>query len=199
MVPIGPVIVGVILIVGVLFFPLIIQFIIIQAVSGKILGIILSKGKDLEFKLLKKIGGEFVEDGNDQWILDTKQQRLVPYPMLFGPSKKLFKMFQQVVPCSIYMRGRQDPLDWEDPEVAGLMSSKELAAILDPHWLVALVRGVSEGVSGGQLPKNMKMLLFLAVGASCLCLIMTFVIMYHQGQSDAAMQSVINGLKLIHP
>ena len=59
-----------------MFFPLVLQFVLIQKCQGRILAIILSKGKDTEFKLLKKIGGEFVKDKEDQWILDPTQQRL---------------------------------------------------------------------------------------------------------------------------
>jgi hypothetical protein len=195
MVPIGPVIAIVIVVLIVVFFPLIFQFLIIQMCSGRILAVILTKGKDLEFKLLKKIGGEFVEDQGDQWILDPTMQRLVPYPILFGPLGKLLKFFQQIVPCSIYMRGRQDPLDWENPAIASLMSSKELAAILDPHWLVALVKGVEQGVAGaGAIPKNMKMMLFLAVGASVLAVVLSLVLLYKDSQSSMVMQQILDGL-----
>lgn len=198
MVPIGPVVAGIIVLLIVVFFPLIFQFLIIQMCSGRILCIILTKGKDLEFKLLKKIGGEFVEDQGDQWLLDPAMQRLVPYPILFGPMQKLLKFFQQIVPCSIYMRGRQEPLDWENPAIASLMSSKELAAILDPHWLVALVRGVEQGVAGqGAIPKNMKMMLFLAVGASVLAVVFVLVVLYKETQNTALIQQVIEGLKVL--
>jgi hypothetical protein len=186
---------GVILLVFFMMFPLVFQFAIRSRCDGKLLCAITGKDKPLNFKLLKtetaQGKGEFVRDGADQWFIETRMIKLVKYPIMFP---KALSMFQQIVPCELVMRGRAEPLNWEDPGV-GIMSSKELPVVLDPHWMVALVKGIEEGVAGGSIPKNMKMLLFLAVGASCLCLVMIFVVMYKMGTMQSALQNSIN---LIH-
>ena len=190
MVPLNWFIIYVIVFTCVMFFPLVLQLAIRQRCSGRLLCAIIGKEKPLDFKLLKvktKDGsvGEFVEDGSDKWMIVTKQVKLVKYPMIW-PSA--FKMFQQIMGCSLYMRGRAEPLDWEDPPT-GVLSSKELTAILDPHWLVALVRGVEEGTTL-KADKKTKVMSFLAVAASLICMVLIFVVLYRLG----AMQDVINSL-----
>ena len=77
---------------------------------------------------------------------------------------------QQIVACSLVKRGRTDPLDWEDPST-GKMSSKELSEILDPRWMINLVKGVGEE----QKPaKGQLMLTYIAVGASVISVVMLF-------------------------
>ena len=158
-----------------LLFPLILQFAIRMRASGKLLCGIVSKDKPLNFKLLKVKGGEFVEQEEDEWLVDTNQVKLVKYPLLWP---RILDMFTQIVPCSLYMRGRAEPLDWENPSV-GSLSSKELPVILDPHWLGALVKGVTEG---GGISKRERMLLYITAGAAIICMVLVFVVLYKMGQ-----------------
>lgn len=196
MIPLNWVVVFVIVFTCIMFFPLILQFTIRQKCSGKLLCAITGKEKPLDFKLLKtetKEGkGEFVRDGKDQWVINPDQVKLVKYPIMWP---RILGMFQQIVGCSLYARGRADPLDWKNP-VAGALSSKELPAILDPHWLVALVRGVEEGV-GGKSDKNIKMYSLLAVAASIMCLLLLFVVMVKVGTIQDGLNSLQEAIKLV--
>lgn len=199
MVPLNYVVVGVLFLVFFFAFPLIIQFSIRQVCAGKLLCAILGKEKPLDFKLLKtktrEGEGEFVQDGKDKWVIDTTQVKLVKYPIMWP---KTLRMFQQIVGCSLYVRGRADPLNWENPATGGL-SSKELPAILDPHWLTALVQGVEEGASGGRADRNLRMFTLLAMAGSLLCLVLIFVVMFKLGGIEDALGQVQQGMKLIYP
>ncbi len=197
MIPLNWFIIYIIVFTCIMFFPLVMQFAIRQRCSGRLLCAIVGTEKPLDFKLLKtKTGqgeqGEFVEDGNDKWLIVTKQVKLVKYPILFP---KAFQMFQQIVGCSLYMRGRAEPLDWEDPP-KGLLSSKELPAILDPHWLVALVRGVEEG-NTLRPDKRARMMALLAVAASMICMILIFVVLYKLGTMQTIINTLPEALKLV--
>ena len=174
------------LVVMVMAFPLVVQFYVRFKTKGKMLGAILGKDKPVEFKLLKVIDGEFVKDGPDQWIVETKLIRLVRYPMMWPP---IMSMFQQLVPCSLVLRGRSTPLDWEDPTV-GSLSSKELPVVLDPHWLISLVKGVGEE---GRQDKTSRMLTFIAVGASVLGLIVCLYLVMKMGN----LQDAVNTLRVV--
>lgn len=167
----------VVVIVFILLFPLVLWYAIRRKCKGAMNCGIVERGKPIKFKLLKIKKGEFVEDKEDHWIILDKQVKLMDYPT--GIMWDMFPMnlFQQTVPTSLYMRGRGDPLDWEDPS-SGSISSKELKAILDPHWMKTLVQGVTEGAAGS---KWTKMLLFLAVGLGVICMILLFVLLARGG------------------
>lgn len=152
------------LLVFMLAFPLLLQFSIRLKTEGRHLCAIIEKDKPLHFKLLKISRDDFVRDKDDEWLLKTNLMKLTWYPLMWPT---ILGMFQQRVSCSLLMRGRSDPLDWENPP-AGALSSKELPVILDPHWLVNLVKGVGE--TGGA-SKGERMMIFLAAGASVLSLL----------------------------
>lgn len=194
MVPAGLMLVVVILILMFTVGPLILQAAIRLKADHAILTGILEKGRPIEFKMLKIVQGERLRDKEDEWLIVTERCRIAHYPTFFP---KFLAAFTQVVPCQLVLRGRADPLDWESPE-AGVMSSKELPAILDPHWMVNLVRGVDEGATMG-FDKKSKQMIFLAVGASALCLIMIFVVMYRLNVLSGQMAEIPNQIKLIHP
>ena len=112
--------------------------------------------------------------------------KLVRYPIGW-PS--ILGAFQQVVTCSLVMRGRSDPLDWENPP-AGALSSKELPVVLDPHWLINLVRGVGEE---GKVGRGEKMLGMISAGASIIALLGVFYLISKLGaieQAIAALRAV---------
>jgi len=163
-------------------FPLALQWWINSRVRGKHLCFIVEKGRPLSIKLLKIIKDDFVKEGKDHWILDSELMKPVDYPIQFP---KVLAGFQKGVWSSLVMRGRVDPLNWENPP-AGALSSKELPAILDPHWLIALVRGVGEE---GKPAKGERMLLYLAVGASVICLVMLFYVISKLGGIQAALDA----------
>jgi hypothetical protein len=150
-------------------FPLMIQFTIYYWCKGKFLTAILGKDKPLAFKLLKtktKEGeGEFLEDGQDKFSIDTDQVRLVRYPIAFP---KLLSSFQQVIGCSLYIRGSMLPLNWTNPP-AGL-SSKEAKLILEPHLVANLIKGADEEHAAG-IPKNIRMLLMMSVAMNVIIML----------------------------
>jgi len=147
--------------------PLLLQWRVRSQTKGRHLCAILEKDKPLQFKLLKIRKDDFISDKEDEWILNTRLMRLVRYPIGWP---QLLYPFQQIVGCSLVMRGRTDPLDWESPST-GALSSKEIPAILDPHWLINLVKGVGEEQ---KIPKGQLMLSYIAVGASVIAVIMLF-------------------------
>ena len=161
-------------------FPTALTFVINSRVRGKHLCFIVEKGRPLRAKLLKIIRDDFVQDGKDHWILDPELMKPVDYPLMWP---KILAGFQKGVWSSLVMRGRVDPLDWENPPV-GALSSKELPAILDPHWLVALVRGIGEE---GKTVKGEKMLLYITAGGVVICLLMLFYLIRKIGGLEALM------------
>lgn len=166
----------VLLIVCFMAFPLLVQWYVRRTSSGKHLCAILSKGQPLQFKMLKVVDDDFVKDGADQWTLKDNLMKPVSYPISWP---RILDGFRRDVWCSLVMRGRSDPLDWENPP-AGALSSKELPVILDPHWLINLVRGVGEG-GGRGLGRLERMMIFLAVGLSGICMILLFVVLFRTG------------------
>lgn len=165
-------------------FPTALTFMINSRTRGKHLCVILEKGRPLKPKLLKIIKDDFVQDGKDHWILDKDLMEPVDYPLMWP---KILAGFQKGVWCSLVMRGNVSPLDWNNPPV-GVLSSKELPAILDPHWLVNLVQGMREE---GKAPKGERMLLYLAVGASVICLIMLFYVITKIGGIQQALEAFL--------
>lgn len=170
------------IVIVIMSFPLALQWWINSRVRGKHLCFIVEKGRPLSIKLLKIIKDDFVKEGKDHWILDNELMKPVDYPIQFP---KVLAGFQKGVWASLVMRGRASPLDWENPP-AGALSSKEVPAILDPHWLIALVRGVGEE---GKPAKSERMLLYLAVGASVICLVMLFYVISKIGGIQAALDA----------
>ena len=181
------IIAGFILLLILMSFPLVLQAWVRGKCKGRILAAIIEKGKPLGFKLLK-LDGDMMHDGGDDFLIRDKQVKLVQYPMGFP---KVLGSFQQTISCSLYVRGKGEPLDWEDPQVKTI-DSKELRAILDPYWLRALVKGVIEESSGGKKGGSERMMVFLSVGLSAICMILLFVVMTKMSALQAA-------VKLIHP
>lgn len=171
------------LVVMLMALPLLIQFNIRGKTKNSHLCVIVEKGKPLSIKLLKFSGDDFVKDGEDGWMLKTNLMKPVAYPIGFP---KMLSGFQQAVWCSLVMRGRSDPLDWENPP-AGALSSKELPAILDPHWLVSLVKGVGEESKTGKYDKPLVM---IAAGASVIALLMVFYVISKLGAIEQAVTSL---------
>ena len=155
-------------------FPLVLQFFVKSKTKGRHLCAIIEKGRPLTIKLLRIIKDDFVKDKDDEWLLEPKKMKPIDYPIGWP---KILAGFQVGVWMSLLMRGRADPLDWENPP-AGAMSSKELPVVLDPHWLINLVKGVGEE---GKSSKGDKMLLYLAAGAGALNMLLIFYIISKLG------------------
>lgn len=191
MVPTGLFVVVVWLILILTAGPLVLQWAIRIKATHAVLAAIIDKGKPVDFKLLKIIDGEWIEDKKDRWLIVTEQCKLARYPTIFP---KFLYSFTQIVPCELVMRGKAEPIDWENPD-ATVLSSKELPAILDPHWMVALVRGIEDsGVLGNE--KGSKRFALLAFAAAGMCLVLIFVIMYRLNSLSAQVAALP---KLIHP
>ena len=168
-------------------FPLLVQFFIRSKVKGKHLCVILEKGRPLIIRLLKIEGDDFVKEGKDKWMLKTNLMKPVDYPTTWP---RILHGFQMTVWCSLLARGNGTPLDWENPP-EGALSSKEIPVILDPHWLMNLVKGVGE--EGGTKSKLERMMLFVAVGASIISMILVFYVIVKMGgiqQSIDALRSL---------
>jgi len=163
--------------------PLLLQFVVKAKTTGRHLTVILEKGRPLSIKLLKIVNDDFVVDGADEWTLKTNLMKPVDYPIGWP---KILSTFKVGVWCSLVMRGRGDPLDWEDPSV-GALSSKELPVVLDPHWLINLVKGVGEE---GKVNKGEKMLTYVAAGASVIALLAIFYLITKLGALQAAVNSL---------
>lgn len=194
MVPINFVISGIVLLVIMMFFPFIMLAIIYRLTNGKLLCGIVSRAKPLRFKMMKIVDGEFVVDGKDKWFIREKQVKLVNYPMMIP---KMLGFFQRIVPCELVTPGRSEPLDWQDP-ARGIMSSKELEAILDPLWLRAFIQGAVESGTG-KADKQIKMFSMLAVAVSAICMILLFVLMVRLNATNAAILNLQQLWKTIHP
>jgi len=167
-------------------FPLLLQFGLRAKTRGKHLCTIIERGKPLSIKLLKVYKDDFVKDKDDEWVLKTGLMKPVDYPIGWP---RVLSGFQQRVWCSLVMRGRSDPLDWEDPPT-GALSSKELPVVLDPQWMINLVKGVGEE---GKTGKGERMLAMIAAGASIIALLGLFYVITKLGGIEKA----IEGLKTI--
>jgi len=164
-------------------FPLLLQFYVRSRVRDRHLCTIIEKGKPLSIKLLKVYKDDFVRDKDDEWMLKTNLMKPVDYPIGWP---KILAGFQQGVWCSLVMRGRSDPLDWENPP-AGALSSKELPVVLDPHWLINLVKGVGEE---GRVSKGEKILAMVAAGASVVALLAVFYVISKLGAIEQAIAAL---------
>jgi len=169
-------------------FPLVLQFAIRGKIKGRHLCCIIEKGRPLSIKLLKIYKDDFIKDGSDEWVLKNDLMKLVDYPIGWP---RILSSFQQTVWCSLVMRGRSDPLNWQNPP-AGALSSKELPAVLDPQWLINLVKGVGEE---GKVGKGERMLMYIAVGASVVAVVMMFYVISRLGtieQAITALRAVVH-------
>ena len=173
----------VLLVIFFMSFPLLIQFYVRNKCKGMHLCTIIEKGKPLTIKMLKVYKDDFVRDKDDEWMLKTNLMKPIDYPIGWP---KILAGFQQGVWCSLVMRGRSDPLDWENPP-AGALSSKELPVVLDPHWLINLVKGVGEG---GGVSKSEKMLSYVAAGASVIALLAVFYAISRLGAIEQAIEAL---------
>ena len=186
MVDVNLIIPVVLLIIFIMAFPVLLQFSIKSKTRGKHLCAIIEKGKPLTIKLLKITKDDFVRDKDDEWMLKTNLMKPIDYPIGWP---RILSGFQQGIWCSLVMRGRSDPLDWENPP-AGALSSKELPVVLDPHWLINLVKGVGEE---GRVSKGEKILTWVAAGAAVLALVMIFYVISRLG----AIQQAIDALRAV--
>jgi len=165
------------IIVCIMAAPLMVQWYIRRITSKRHLCAIISPGQPLQFKMLKVVGDDFVKDGADEWTLKPDLMKPVSYPLVWPRG---LDAFRRDVWCSLVMRGRGDPLDWSNPP-AGALSSKELPVVLDPHWLISLIKGVGEEGAGRGLGKMERMMIFLGAGMSAVCMVLIFVVMTKVG------------------
>ena len=191
MIPVNLVISGAVLLAMIMFLPFIMLAVVYQLTNGKMLCGIVSKGKPLKFRMLKIIDGEFVKEGTDKWFIKEKRVKLVNYPIMFP---KVLGFMTRVVPCELVMPGRAEPLDWEDPS-KGIMSSKELEAVLDPVWLRGFVLGVAQE-AGGKGDKQLRMFVMLAMALSAICMILLFVVMVRLNSTNATLLYIENLIKV---
>lgn len=190
MVSLGVVIPIVMFLVMFLFFPIVLMAVIWQRTHGRLMAVMIIKGKPLKFKMLKIVEGEFIKDGTDQWPIMEKYVKIVDYPTMFPG---ILGFVQRKVPAMLVAPGRTEPLDWENP-AQGVMSSKELSAILSPHWLRALVLGTVEVSGGGKTDKNLKVFVLLSMAMAGICMILLFIVLYKFGQ----VQTVLNIIQKAH-
>jgi len=175
MVDVNIVIPAVLLVIFFMSFPLVLQFFVRSRCRGKHLATIIEKGKPMKIKLLKINRDDFVKDGEDEWMLKTNLMKPIDYPIGWP---KMLAGFQQSVWCSLLMRGRTDPLNWEDPP-AGALSSKELPALLDPHWLINLVKGVGADT---KVSKGERILAMISAGAGVLAILGVIYVISRLGE-----------------
>src|SRR3972149_3014605 len=169
MVSVNVVLPVILLIISIMALPLLLQFYV--------------KGRPLTIKLLKITSDDFVRDKEDQWLLKTSLMKPVDYPIGWP---KVLASFQVTVWCSLLMRGRSDPLDWENPP-AGALSSKELPVVLDTQWLINLVKGVGADTKPN---KGERILTMLTAGASVLALLMVFYVISRLGAIERAIDAL---------
>ena len=146
------------------------------------------KGKKV---LLRTDINSDVKEGTDKWFIKEKRVKLVNYPIMFP---KALGFMTRVVPCELVMPGRAEPLDWEDPS-KGIMSSKELEAVLDPVWLRGFVLGVAQE-AGGKGDKQLRMFVMLAMALSAICMILLFVVMVRLNSTNATLLYIENLIKV---
>jgi len=112
---------------------------------GKMGCFFLEKDKSITFKLYK-VEGPYVQVEDEKYGVSPSRIRFMGFPLGWP------KLFQQVIPCSMYQREDFQPLDLNEPtDWVNLVGSKdsavEMSAILEPRWLAQIVRGTREGAS----------------------------------------------------
>ena len=160
----------------ILVFPVVLFFFNYHRCAGKILGFFLDETDSMKPTLCKGYGDDWLLTKDAAYRTDTDKVRHVRYP--FGWPRSL----QQDLPAFLYKKGEMEPLDWKTVEIdpSDHVSAREIAALLEPEWLRALVKGVREGTGGG-LTKQERMFMFVGAGASVLALILVFVVMSRLG------------------
>ena len=158
--------------------PVVVFFWMRIKVNGKILCWILGEDRSAKSKLCK-VAGDYVLIGGDKYLIDSDTVRLVRYPTGWPV------WLQQTVPVCLYNEGNADPIDWITQQPKG-RSAKELAAILDPEWLKAIVRGTKES-SSQAIPNGFKTMLMVAAGAA----VVGLVVMFYLLSKIAALETVI--------
>ena len=130
--------------------------------NNKVFCWFLEGDRSARVKLLKIIDNDFVEYKEDKYGVDPEFVRMVRYPMGWPG------FLQVPVPCVMFEVGRFSPVNWIDCGDPGA-SSKEVAAVLDPHWMSLIVKGTKMGQIATD--KNTRILLMIATGASVLGLL----------------------------
>lgn len=151
-----------------------------QITSNKMLCWFLEGDCSARPKLLK-VEGDMVSFQGEEYAVTEDRVRNVRYPTGW-PS-----FLQTVVPCSIYERGRFEPLNWVDLGEPGA-SSKEVGAALDPLWMVNIVKGTKEGAVPQTRLEKFGPILAIALSSICL-LLLIYVI-----QKLGSIQSTIDVL-----
>jgi len=178
---------GFVLFALIMVFPLAMQGWIRLKTRGRHLAVIIEAGKPLVFRMLR-VDGDKIHDGNDDFLIKDSQTKITDYPIIFP---RLLSAFQVPVPASLYKRGTGNPINWEDPSIRTI-SSKELKAILDPEWMRALVKGVVAESGVAKHSSSERILTFLTLGASAICLVLLFLVM-------TKISGLEQAVKLIHP
>jgi hypothetical protein len=151
-----------------------------QRCAGKTCSFFLDSTDFVKPILCKNYGDDWVIDkkGDSAYRTNTDKVRMVRYP--FGWPKAL----QQVMPGYLYQKGEMEPLDWKTVEIDPKyhVSAREIASLLEPEWLRALLQGVRQSGGGGGLTKQERIFMFVGSGAAVLALILVFIIMTRVGK-----------------
>ncbi len=147
-------------------------------VNGKILCWVLGEDRTAKPRLCK-VAGDYVTIGDDRYLVDADAIRLVRYPTGWPV------WLQQVVPACIYVEGNADPIDWVTQQPMS-RSAKELAAILDPEWLRAIVRGTRESASQA-IPGGLKAMVMISAGAA----VGGIVLMFYLISKIVALETIV--------
>ena len=150
--------------------------------NNKVLCWFLEGDRSAKPKLLRIVENDFVEYKDDRYGVDPEYVRMASYPTGWPP-------FMQVpVPCVLYEVGRFSPVDWINCGDPGA-SSKEVAAVLDPHWMSLIVKGTKMGQVATD--KNTRLLLMISAGASIIGLLFMFYLVQRLG----SLESMVNALR----
>lgn len=161
---------------------LVMVFAIRQRTANKILCWFLEADKTAIPRLLKKASAEMIIYEGDRYGYEEEVVRWVRYPSGFPA------IFQVVIPCILYQRGRYSPLNWIELGQAGA-SSKEVGAVLEPHWMANIVRGTREGTPVQTRWDRFGPMLTLGIAA------LTFVMMLFIISKILAIESTLDVLK----
>jgi len=163
------------------FVALIVSVWVRFSTNNKVFCWFLEGDRSARVKLLKIVDNDFVVYGGDKYGVDPEYVRMVRYPMGWPP------FFQIPVPCVMFEVGRFSPVNWIDCGEPGA-SSKEVAAVLDPHWMSLIVKGTKAGQITAD--KNMRNLLMLAAGASVIGMVTMFYLITKVGNLTGMVDSL---------
>lgn len=147
--------------------------------SGKLLCVMLESDRTAR-QYLKKVQGSFVRFPDSNYLVVGDSIRFVRYPTNWPP------FLQQTIPSALYNRGDTQPLSWTSAQHQG-MSANELAAVLEPEWMRAIVKGTQASGTQGRLQTMMPMLTLMA---SALALVLIFYIISRLGALESAVTSI---------